>query len=113
MARTVKKDIEKRYRKISERYKGKTDKVFSYVCDRCGQVTKVRQVDEGIAPMGIECPYCHDNAFCYDEGDKNPNIPVGYEWYRPALNEVQQMVDERMFTVNFILSGGLLRREIC
>lgn len=110
MDRSVKRDIQKRYRNLLERYGGESDEVFCYVCDQCGQVTKVRQIVKGMAPGGIECPYCHGQAMM-DIFDAYPNITATYEWYRPELDEVLRMVEnDKLYTVNFILSGGLIRR---
>lgn len=111
MDRSVKRDIEKRYRKIVEMFSGEADEVSCYVCEQCGQVTKVRQVVKGMSPGGIECPYCHGQAGL-EIFDSFPKIPVTHEWYRPTLDEVMAMAEEdKAFTVNYILNGGLIRRE--
>ena len=112
MDRTIKKDVERRYSKMCEQFSGKSEEISCYVCEQCGQVTKVRQIDEGMPMGGIECPHCHGQAGLVLV-DTYPNIPVTHEWYRPALCEVLEMVeDNRIFTVNLVLNGGLLRREI-
>ena len=111
MDRTVKRDIQKRYKKMVERFNGNADEISCYVCVQCGQVTKVRQIDKGMSPGGIECPYCHGEAMM-EMIDTFPNIPVTHEWYRPTLDDVMAMADEdKMFTVNYILNGGLIRRQ--
>lgn len=111
MDRSVKRDIQRRYRKITETYSGSEDSTYCYTCDDCGHVVKVRQSVAGVVPMGIECPYCGGNAFCVEDGDTAPDEPVTHEWYRPTLDEVMEMVDEKMFTVNYVLGGGLMRRR--
>lgn len=110
MDRSVKRDIQKRYNKMLERFNGEVDEISCYVCEQCGQVTKVRQIEKGMSPGGIECPYCHGDANL-NIFDQFPNIPVTYEWYRPSLGEILEMAEDRMFTVNYVLNGGLLRRE--
>ena len=110
MDRSVKRDITRRYRKMEESLGGVADEISCFECDQCGQVTKVRQIVKGITPGGIECPYCHGSAGL-NIFDAFPNVPVTYEWYRPTLDEVLGMAEDRMFTVDFILKGGLLRRE--
>ena len=92
-----------------ERFEGNVNEISCYVCGNCGQVTKVRQIVNGIAAGGIDCPACGIQAGI--EIDTYPNIPVTYEWYRPTLDEVFSLAEEnRMFTVSFVLNGGLLRR---
>lgn len=111
MDRAVRRDIQKRYKRITKEYKGDADEVFCYTCDNCGQTIKVRQKDKGIAPMGIACPFCNGDAL--NAVDTARNIPVTHEWYRPSLDEVMKMAEEgRMFMLNFVLSGGLVRRKI-
>lgn len=111
MDRAVKRDIQKRYKKMVERFKGDADEISCYVCEQCGQATKVRKVEKGMSPGGIECPYCHGEAGL-EIFDTFPNVPVTYEWYRPTLDEVLAMAEEdRAFTMNYILNGGLIRRE--
>ena len=111
MDRAIRRDIEKRYRKMLERFKGDTMEISCYACEQCGQVTKVRQEVVGLTHGGIECPYCHGQANL-DMFDQLPNVSVTHEWYRPTIDEVLKMAEEdRMFSVNFVLSGGLMRRE--
>ena len=109
MDRSVKRDIQKRYQKMTKEFEQRVNEVGCYVCEQCGQATKVRQAISGSAPGGIECPYCHGDAFIAP--DTYPNVQVTYEWYRPMLEEVLAMAEEHMFTVNYILNGGLLRRS--
>ena len=86
MDRAIKTDITKKYREMEKRFCAPASgKVSCYVCEQCGMTTKVREVDDGLAPMGIECPYCNANAICITEGDTAPNIPVTHEWYRPSF----------------------------
>lgn len=111
MDRAVKRDIQKRYKKMVKRFTGETDEITCYVCEQCGQVTKVRQKVKGMSPGGIECPYCHGQAGL-EIFDPFPNIHVTHEWYRPTLDELLEMAEgDRAFTVNYILNGGLIRRE--
>lgn len=111
MDRSVRRDIQKRYKKMAERFQGDADEISCYVCDQCGLVTKVRKVERGMSPGGIECPYCRGDA-SLDIFDTFPNVPVTHEWYRPSLGEVLAMADRDMaFTVNYVLNGGLIRRE--
>lgn len=113
MDRSIKKDITRRYKELEKRFGGSgSGKVSCYVCEKCGLTTKVVEADDGVAPMGIECPYCHGEAMCVNEGDTAPNVSVTHEWYRPTLDEVLAMADGHLFTVNYVLNGGLLRREI-
>jgi hypothetical protein len=94
---------------IAEQYGSEVNKIGCYECSQCGRVTRTVQRIAGVVPMGIECPYCHGDSFFTE--DSYPNIGVTHEWYRPALDEVLAMTEGRLFTVNFVLSGGLLRRE--
>lgn len=109
MQRNVKKDIHRRYRMIAEQYGSEVNKIGCYECSQCGRVTRTVQRIAGVVPMGIECPYCHAEAYCLDED--NPNIPITHEWYRPTEEEVIALADEKLFTASFVLSGGLMRRE--
>ena len=106
----VKKDITRRYNAmlagLSEDNKGQTD---CYQCQQCNNVTKTVIVDNGITPMGIECPYCHGEAIHQDTD--YPNIKVTHEWYRPSLDETLALSDSQFFTMSMVLQGGLLRRE--
>lgn len=114
MDKSVKRDVTKRYKKMlrsiegEEYFKGKEN---CYTCQECGRVTKTIDVDSGVTPMGIECPFCHGEAMSSFYSDIAPNVKATYEWYRPTLEETLSLVDEHFFTVNHILSGGLLRRE--
>lgn len=111
MDRSVRRDIEKRYKKLHKQFNGvASGKISCYVCEQCEQITKTREVADGHVPMGIECPHCHANAMCVTEMDAAPNIPVTYEWYRPTLDELTALAEEHLFTVNYVLNGGLLRR---
>lgn len=85
--------------------------VNCYTCDTCGRVTKTRDADDGVTPMGIECPFCHGDAMSSFYQDIAPDIPVTHEFYRPTLEETLAMVDGRFFTVNHILTEGLIRRS--
>lgn len=110
MDRAVKRDIQKRYRKMVGQYDGEANEISSYVCEQCGQVTNVQQVVKGMSPGGIECPYCNGQAGL-EIFNRFPNVPVTHEWYRPTLDEVLAMAEEdKAFTVNYILNGGLIRR---
>ena len=112
MDRTVKRDIKKRYGKLLERYKGNGGEVHCYICEQCGQLTKTKDVAEGLVPMGIECPHCNANAMCIADGDTAPNKAVTYEWYRPSLDEAYKLAEEnKFFQLNFVLNGGLMRRK--
>jgi len=114
MDKTVRKEVTRRYKAMLKEY-GKPGeyqgKVNCYTCTQCGRITKTIDKDNGVTPMGIECPYCHGDAMSSFYEDIAPNISATYEWYRPAQEDVLAMVDRQFFTVNHILSGGLLRRK--
>ena len=111
MDRSVKKDIQKRYAMMLKRFDGETNEISCFVCQQCGKVIKVRQTVKGMSPGGIDCPYCNGQA-TIEMFDAYPNITVTHEWYRPTLDEVLALAEEnKAFTVNYILSGGLIRRE--
>ena len=79
MDRAVKRDVTKRYKKMlesvskEEYYKGK---VNCYTCQQCGKVTKTLDVDNGVTPMGIECPHCHGDAMSSFYEDIAPGVEV-------------------------------------
>lgn len=110
MDRVVRKDIEKRYAamldNVTPEHKGM---VNCYVCE-CGRITKVENIDGGATPMAIECPLCGKDAVSSEYREVSPETPVLYEWYRPSLKEVIEMMDKQFFTANYVLSGGLIRR---
>ena len=113
MDKALKKDVTRRYNAMLRAYSGQGEyqgKVNCYTCSQCGQITKTIDIDNGVTPMGIECPYCHGEAMSSFYQDIAPNIGVTYEWYRPYLVDVLGMINKQFFTVNHILHGGLLRR---
>lgn len=114
MERSVKRDVQKRYRDMLESI-GRYHKgdINCYTCNNCGKIIKTIDIDEGETLLGIECPYCHKgDAYSSEYQDIAPNVPVTHEWYRPTLDEVLQMVEEkRIFQSTYILNGGLMRRE--
>ena len=109
MDKSVKRDIEKRYKNIIvEDNNGQTD---TFLCQECNNIIRTKVTDSGLVPMGIECPFCGKEAYHQDED--NPKIDITYEWYRPSLEEVLRMAEEkRLFSVSMILSGGLMRRKL-
>lgn len=112
MDRTIKKDIRKRYKTLLERYGAMTyDRQASFLCEQCNHVINTRFEDDGDIPMGIECPYCQGNAMSLTEWELAENVPVTFKWVRPTLDEVLQMAEKgELFTVNYVLCGGLVRR---
>ena len=114
MDKLVKKDVIRRYKQMLKTVSKENyykDRTNCYVCEKCGAVTKTIDIDNGVTPMGIECPYCHENAMSSFYQDIAPNIEITHEWYRPTLDETLQLASEnKIFTVTHILNGGLIRR---
>ena len=106
MERSVRRDIARRYRDVSERYSSERSECHTYQC-QCGRVIRTRQLVDGIVPMGIECDVCHGDAYAVED---RHDLPVTHEWYRPSLDELVGMAEKHLFTVNCVLGGGLLRR---
>ena len=115
MNREIRKDAKKRYgdmlKEFSERkvHKGEMN---CYTCSKCGRLTKTIDRDSGITPMGIECPFCGENAMGSAYIDLKPDEKPTFEWYRPTFEETLNLIDKHYFTYRYVLGGGLLRREI-
>ena len=112
MDRKVRKDVTRRYNAMvaqMEKVESNAGETDTFCCSECGKAIRTVKSVTGVIPMGIECPYCHGEAFHEDEDNKN--IPVTHEWYRPTLEETIILCDGNLFTASMVLSGGLLRRE--
>ena len=110
MDKQVKKDIERRYKKMLEQqsWENTEGQEITFLCPQCGRPTKTKVVDAGIVPMGIECPFCHGDAMQQEE--EYPNISVTHEWYRPSVDELVEIAETGLFSAMMILQGGLVRR---
>ena len=112
----VKKDITKRYKAMlrelpTAEIDDNTGKVNCYRCDKCHNVTKTIEREKGSTPMGIICPVCGDNAFSTFYQDIAPDKEPTFEWVRPTLEETLEMHNTPI-QCNFVLAGGLVRKEI-
>ena len=110
MDKKVKNDITRRYKLLGDGKEG-TGATFVYLCGQCGRPTRTVTVDSGKVPHGIECPWCHGEAFIQDED--NTSLAITHEWYRPSLVDVLERAERNeLFTVLMVLNGGLFRREV-
>ena len=116
MDRKVRKDILRRYADMTASVaagESNIGQINCYFCPQCERITKTVVKDSGIVPMGIECPYCHAEALCSENGDVAEKISVTHNWYRPTAEETLELAQEnKLFTVSMILSGGLLREKL-
>ena len=114
--RKVKKDITKRYEQMlrdieSADINDNTGRVNCYRCQKCGKVTKTIERAKGDTPFGIECPECGEDAMSTFYNDIIPDKPIEYEWVRPTLEDCFALC-EAPFQLNYLLSGGLLRKKL-
>lgn len=113
ISKSVKKDITRRYNEIDKAIADEEDNVgkqICFVCTKCKQAVKTEVKDKGIIPRGIICPYCGEESF-HTENDVMKEFKPTFEWVRPTLEEVLELHDQPV-RCNFILGGGLVRKEV-
>jgi len=89
----------------------KLERRNAYFCSNCRKVTITVDIDEGVTPMFILCPYCDRQAtsFMYQlPGCLAFGIQADYEWYRPSEEEMKTLFKGEM---NHVANGGLLKRR--
>jgi hypothetical protein len=91
-----------------------TNRVNCYVCPSpiCNHITKTRDVDAGVTPMHHRCEKCGGWASSTGYRDFRPDQQPTQEWFRPTLEQVQQIAKENPYLLDHILSGGLDVRPI-
>jgi hypothetical protein len=83
----------------------------AYFCTHCRKVTITVDIDEGVTPMFILCPYCKGTAssFMYQvPGCMHFNIKADLEWYKP--NERETLILSKS-EAEHVFKGGLLSRK--
>lgn len=88
------------------------NRVNCYLCPSCKDVTKTKDVDRGVTPAMISCSWCGDVSHSTFYKDIAPYRLHTKEWYRPSLEEVLEMAASKDNTVEHILMGGLIMREV-
>src|SRR5574343_971923 len=94
----------------------KLERRNAYFCKNCRKVTITVDVDEGVTPMFIKCPFCGEmaNSFMYQipgcmrfDFSKGIGIlPADYEWYKPAKDD-----KIAKYEMEHVSRGGLLMRS--
>jgi len=114
------KKIEKKYNELLEDVKTndvyfykdrEANRVNCYVCEKCGHVTKTRDVDAGVTPFVFTCEECGGDAISTFYKDIAPEQTPTIEWYRPTLKQVLSMTKKPML-LDHVLRGGLDYRKI-
>jgi hypothetical protein len=89
----------------------KLERRNAYFCSHCRKTTITVDVDSGVTPMFILCPYCSATAssFMYQlPGCMHINIKADYEWYHPiGLDYDKLSVGEK----DHVDKGGLIMRK--
>jgi hypothetical protein len=112
------RQIEREYNKLlkdvatSEFYEADlTNRVNCYTCQKCGHITKTKDVDSGVIPFMFRCEKCNEVAYSSFFKDIAPDQVPTFEWYRPTLKETLKMrKDEGQ--LDHILKGGLDYRKV-
>jgi hypothetical protein len=107
-----KKKIEKAYNQMLlnvEKISMDIDRsrINCYVCP-AGHITKTVEIDKGVTPFMILCPYCDKMAQSTFYKEVAPDHIPRYEWYRPSLEET---LKESASSRQYILDGGLYHRD--
>lgn len=110
------KDIKRRYEAMMRSLptadiEDNVGKVNCYTCGTCHRVTKTIIRDKGHDPRGIVCPYCGEEAMSSNYHDLMPGAEPTHEFYRPSLVDCYGLRNAPV-QISFVLSGGLLKREI-
>jgi hypothetical protein len=106
---------------MNENYKLKImelERRNAYFCKGCRKVTITVDIDEGVTPMFIQCPYCKEmaNSFMYqvpgcmrfDFSKGISVLPADYEWYKPNEKETLMLSKSE---ADHVFKGGLLMRK--
>ena len=111
-----KEEITKEYNKLLEDVKTNdfykidlTNRVNCYTCQKCGHITKTKDIDAGVTPFMISCEKCKEVAYSSFYNDIAPTQEATIEWYRPSLEET---INSEEVTLDHILQGGLDHRKI-
>lgn len=89
-----------------------TYRVNCYVCDKCGHITKTRDIDKGVIPFMFTCEKCdHPMAKSTFFNDIAPGRNPTIEWYRPTLKETIKLRKKNDGMLEHILDGGLDYRK--
>ena len=93
--------------------------VNAWKCDKCGQLTVARHVDEGVTPMFLACRASGDLEGCDGQAVSSgyPAAPIPdriltrleWEWYKPGVMERMGM---SLAMQDHISRGGLALRRI-
>ena len=97
------------------------EKRNAYFCKKCRKVTITVDVDEGVTPAFIECPYCQKEMassfmyqlpgcmmFEYVFGVGMQPLMAELEWYKPTDKEMVLLSEGEK---EHVLKGGLLFRK--
>ena len=82
----------------------------AYFCTHCRKVTITVDIDEGVTPMFIMCPFCNgtSSSFMYQlPGCMYFNIKADLEWYKPNEKETLMLSKSE---ADHVFEGGLLAR---
>ena len=87
-----------------------SNRVNCYTCDKCGHITKTKDVDAGVTPFIFNCEKCNSTAMSSFYKDIAPEQKPTYEWYRPDLKRTLKLRKDE-YELDHVLSGGLLARK--
>ncbi len=99
----------------------KRGEINGWTCDKCGKVTYVIHVADGVTPIFLACRASGDLDHCsgmgtslmYPSAAPPPHVlaEVGWEWYMPDPVEKTQLLREPDL-LDHVEKGGLLLREL-
>ena len=110
----------------------KRGEINGWTCDKCGEITYVIHVADGVTPMFLACRASGDLGHCSGMGTSlmypAPPVPphvlaaVGWEWYLPEPPKRRFDIDTGKFFTppdtltpaerQHVEQGGLLLREL-
>ena len=85
------------------------NRVNCYHCQKCGHITKTKDIDRGVIPFMRKCEKCNNLTYSSFYEDIAPLQQIAEEWYRPKYDEYKKM---SISTQNHILNGGLVSRKV-
>jgi RNase P subunit RPR2 len=89
-----------------------TNRVNCYTCQKCGHITKTKDIDSGVIPFMFTCEKCGNIAYSSFFEDIAPLQEPTFEWYRPTLKQILKMRKKRDSMLDHIFNGGLDYRKI-
>lgn len=114
------RQVERDYNELMERVKtlpyyqiDLSNRVNCYICtnEKCGHITKTRDVDVGTTPAFFRCEMCDARARTSFYKDIAPDQKPTYEWYRPDFQRFKKVRGDSGI-YGHLIAGGLEYRPI-